>query len=315
MQIKWRAVVKGFLTFLPVLDRLGNRTTGGTASARYCYSVWMRHLYSVSAVRGVFRPHCVAELGPGDSLGIGLSAILSGVDSYYALDRKEHAFLKTNLSVLDELVELFRNRASIPDDAEFPGVFPKLDCYEFPHKLLNEEWLDYCLAPERLASIKRLLSGSSLPNEPITLRYFAPWDENAAIRPESVDWVFSQAVLEHVDEPKNAYQNLWKWLKPNGLMSHTIDYGSHGLAKKWDGHRTVGDFLWNIVRGRRPYLINRLSHSAHIEMMNACRFEILAEFRIADSYLSRRLLAPRFRNLTALDLSTRSAFVVAFKFP
>lgn len=313
MQIKIRAVAKGFLTFFPALNRLANRTTGGTMSARYCYSVWMRHLCAVSSVRGIFRPRCVAELGPGDSLGIGLSAVLSGVDCYFGLDRKEHAFRKTNLTVFDELVELFRCRAPIPNDVEFPGVVPKLDSYAFPSDLLDDAWLLHCLAPERLASIRRVLAAKGGDNELIDLRYFAPWDNNAAILPESVDWVFSQAVLEHVDYPELAYASLNKWLRPNGLMSHTIDYGCHGLSKDWDGHRTAGDLLWNIVRGKRPYLINRFSHSDHMEMIHAGGFILLWESKIMAPTLSRNLLAPRFQHLPIEDLSTRSAFVVAMK--
>jgi len=39
-------IVKGLLTRVPVLDQWRRRraTTGGSNSARYCYSVWLRHL-------------------------------------------------------------------------------------------------------------------------------------------------------------------------------------------------------------------------------------------------------------------------------
>src|SRR5215813_2064256 len=61
-------------------------TGGGAQSARYCYSVWLRHLLHASANRLNVDPVHVAELGPGLSLGIGLAAILSGVERYYAFD-------------------------------------------------------------------------------------------------------------------------------------------------------------------------------------------------------------------------------------
>lgn len=313
MKIKARALLKGLGTFVPFFSGFANRTTGGTLSSRYCYSVWMRHLRLVAAA-GPFRmPHCVAELGPGDSLGIGLSALLSGINCYFALDRKDHASLKNNLAILDELVELFRQKEPIPDDVEFPGVFPKLDSYDFPGDILNDGWLTHCLTPERLVSIRRGLEGSAAPDEVVTLRYFAPWDDSAAILPESVDWIFSQAVLEHVDFPAEAYLSLWKWLRPGGLMSHAIDYGSHGLSGDWDGHRTAGDFIWHLVRGRRPYLINRYLHSAQVEMLSASGFRLLSETRLAAPSLPRAQLARGFRELSDEDLTTRGVFIVAEK--
>ena len=75
MQLKLRSVVKGLATRVPFLARLANSSTGGSVSARYCYSVWMRHFTTATGVVGLIRPRCVAELGPGDSLGIGLAAL------------------------------------------------------------------------------------------------------------------------------------------------------------------------------------------------------------------------------------------------
>src|SRR5215467_3958939 len=108
MQLTLPTVVKGAATWLPYFSGLANTSTGGTTSARYCYSVWMRHLCSVSKTLGVIRPRCVAELGPGDSLGIGLAAMLCGADHYYALDRMPFANAASNIAILDELATLLR---------------------------------------------------------------------------------------------------------------------------------------------------------------------------------------------------------------
>ena len=67
-------------------------------------------------------PGVVAELGPGNSLGIGLSTLLSGADRYHAFDVVPHAQVNHNLAVLDELIALFKARADIPGPAEFPQV-------------------------------------------------------------------------------------------------------------------------------------------------------------------------------------------------
>jgi len=275
----------------------------------------MRHLCTVIRTVGVPRPSCVAELGPGDSLGIGLAAMLCGADRYYALDRKAFASAETNVAIFDQLVGLLHCRAPIPDDAEFPGVFPKLDSYAFPAAMLDQPWLERCLAAPRVESIRRAAAGAARCDDTIELRYFAPWDDSATILPESVDWIFSQAVLEHVDGASDVYANLMKWLRPGGLMSHAIDYTCHGLTRDWNGHWTVGDRMWRIVRGKRSYLINRLPHSAHMQMIRACGFGVVKETQVRGEVLDRATLAPRFRHLSEDDLTTLSAFVVALKPP
>src|ERR1700733_11905341 len=107
MKLKAKAFLAGLSTYLPGYDFL--HPTGGTGSARYCYSVWMRHLILGLAHRQTPRlPAIAAELGPGDSIGIGLAALLSGVERYYALDLVRYTDLRKNLGIFDELVALFR---------------------------------------------------------------------------------------------------------------------------------------------------------------------------------------------------------------
>jgi hypothetical protein len=249
----------------------------------------------------------VAELGPGDSLGIGLSAVISGAERYFALDRKPFADFRTNLRVLDELLELFHRRAPIPDAAEFPGIFPQLQDYSFPHELLDPDWLAKCLAPQRVESIRSALNGTGAASR---LRYVAPWDDAQAIVAGSVDWAFSQAVLEHVDDVTGTYIALQKWLRPGGIMSAMIDYSCHGITHDWCGHWTVSQGLWSLTRGNRPYFINRLPHSEHLRSMSAAGLELLHEMRISASPPPRTRLAREFHALLDADLETRGAFVI-----
>src|SRR5215831_6082304 len=126
LQVRPRAFAAGLASFLPGASRFTNRASGGTESARYCYSVWLRHLVQAHESGLPTDPKCVAELGPGDSLGIGLAAVLCGADRYIALDAKAHANTERNLKVFDGLVRLFHDRAPIPDDSEWPLTQPKL---------------------------------------------------------------------------------------------------------------------------------------------------------------------------------------------
>ena len=135
----------------------------------------------------------------------------------------------------------------------------------------------------------------------------------AVVQTESVDLVFSQAVLEHVDDVDGTYAALFRWLKPGGVMSHAIDFRCHGLTRDWYGHWTLPSWTWRLVRGRRPYLINRLPASAHAEKLERAGFEVLLKLPLVAPAATREELAVDFRALTDDDLHTASVFLIARK--
>ncbi|HMR66178.1 MAG TPA: hypothetical protein PKE64_19375 [Anaerolineae bacterium] len=103
-------------------------------------------------------PNSVAELGPGDSLGVGLAALITGTENYYALDVTRYANTDRNLSVFDELVAMFQAHASIPHDDDLTVVKPYLDSYAFPEHILTPARLQQALRPERLTNIRANLT-------------------------------------------------------------------------------------------------------------------------------------------------------------
>lgn len=159
----FKAILEGSLSLLPGGDRLFTRGTTGTDSARYCYSVWLRHLVKIQCYRGAVPDGVVVELGPGDTLGIGLAALLSGASRYIAVDVVRHADVAHNLAVLAELVDLFGARAPIPGGDEFPEIKPELNHFAFPTGILDPERLEHSLAPARVATIAAALRGEVAP--------------------------------------------------------------------------------------------------------------------------------------------------------
>jgi methyltransferase family protein len=316
-----RRLLFNAFTFMPgamqlplIRRRLVRRATGtgGTNQARYCYATWLRHLVHAGSNRLNTNPRVVAELGPGDSIGIGLAAILTGAEQYYAFDVVAHANIERNLAIFEGLVELFKSRANIPDSVEFPKLEPSLPEYSFPHHLLSSERLDAALDPSRLERIRESIRRQSQPNSMI--HYRAPWNTSSTILPNSVDLIFSQAVLEHVDDLEDVYRALHTWLRPGGYMSHEIDFKCHDSAREWNGHWTYSEAMWTLVRGKDVWLINRVPHSVHIRLMQTCGFQIVEDTPVQKPCkFSRRRLARRFRDLTDDDLITSEAFVQAVK--
>lgn len=308
-----KQLLYGISTYLPGLSRFHSKGTGGTNSARYCYAVWLRH-FVMAIKNGLFPspPQVIGELGPGDSIGIGLAALLSGAEMYYGIDVVEHASSQQNIRILDELVDLFRRKENIPDEQEFVNIKPLLDSHEFPSHILTNERLEHYLSEDRIKKIRNSLENYNTKGSMI--RYVAPWYSASLIEKESVDMICSQAVLEHVDDLHSIYQTMYLWLKPEGCISHQIDFKSHGLADSWDGHWAFSDFIWKLMRGRRAYLLNREPHSTHIRHLKEAGFEIVCDKKIErPSEIRPEQLAAHFKNMSAEDKVTSGAFIQAIK--
>lgn len=308
------AVLKGIATCIPGMYRYyGMKSRGGTISARYCYSVWLRHLVMLHKNGLSTTPDTVAEIGPGDSLGIGLSAVLSGTKRYWAFDVARFAGYDKNIEILNQLIELFKRREKIPDRTEFPEIKPVPDSYKFPSYILTNERLDMALKSDRIEMIKKALMDDS-EGDDLAIRYFVPWHDSGIIKYGSVDMIYSQAVLEHVDDLVVTYEVLYRWLRTGGIMSHDIDFRCHGIAEGWNDHWAYSDLIWRLIRGRRPYFLNRHPHSTHIHAMQKCGFKIICDIKSkSDTQIQNKDLAAKFRNMSYDDLTTSTAFIQAVK--
>lgn len=313
MTVKTSSLIVGLATYLPGVPHLSARKTGGTVSARYCYTVWLRHLCMLHQHSLPTTFETVVELGPGDSLGTGLAAMLSGAERYVALDVVQYADPARNLQMLEDLIALFRNRTPIPDELEFPLVHPPLPSYAFPD-FLTAAHLDAALTSARLGRMHAALTNpGTSPSDARLICYAAPWTVGT-IGNAVVDLVFSQGVLQFVRDLPGTYMGMARWLKPGGVMSHEIPFQSLGITKEWNGHWACSDALWTLATGRRRHANNREPHSTHIALMQRAGCQIVSDERaLRRSRISRAQLAPRFHHLTDEDLITSSALMQAVK--
>ena len=209
-------------------------------------------------------------------------------------------------------MNLFRTKASIPDEREFINLKPQLESYRFPSQILTDERLASNLSKDRINQIRNSIENCN--SEISMIRYAAPWYNVNFIKKESVDMIYSQAVLQSVDDLRGTYQAMCLWLKPKGCISHQIDFKSCGLANYWNGHWTYSDFTWRLMRGRRAYLLNREPHSTHIRLVREAGFEIVYDKKIEMlSKIHPQQLATRFKNMSAEDMVISGAFIQAVK--
>jgi hypothetical protein len=310
--LRIKPLLKGLLTNVPALQKLVHRQgTGGSCDASYCYGVWMKHLVMLWAAGQQIIPEVVAELGPGDSLGLGFAALLSGAERFIALDVEAYANTPaSNLAMFDALVLLFQARAPRPTKG-WPDFDSHLDDRLFPSHILTEERLNTALAPERLARIRNTIAnlgqGSKDPNAEV--RYVVPWDSASVVEAGAVDLICSQSVLEHVNDLPPTYRAFHTWLKPGGCFSQQVDFSSHGLANYWNGHWGFSEFMWKLMKGRRTFLLNRKPYSTHIKLAQENGFDVFTQLRHQRSDgLKREQLAEIATGFTEDDATTDSLF-------
>jgi methyltransferase family protein len=307
-------IIKGALTCIPgVHEKFARKRNSGTASAAYCYEVWLKHLTYLweNGMRVI--PETVAELGPGSSLGIGLAALLSGAKRYYALDVVKHADTERNLSVLDELFYLFQRRAGRPEKG-WPDYDRYLDSNLFPSHILSEKVLESSVTTTRLESFRKAIIDANSGDGPGMIAYMVPWNHSAAAREQSVDLIISHSVLEHVTDLEATYKACSLWLRPKGWMSHQIDFKSHDLTPEWNGYWSYPEGLWKIVVGTRPYLINRQPCSTHVSLMERNGFNVMCRLEHhREDGAARSRLARQWRHLSDDDFTCSGAFIQAVK--
>jgi hypothetical protein len=126
--------------------------------------------------------------------------------------------------------------------------------------------------------------------------------------------IFSQAVLEHVDDLPMTYEMMRRWSSSEGYVSHEIDFRSHQFARHWNGHWTYSDRAWSLIRGRLPFTINRAPLSTHLRLLDETGFEVVNSWvdRLP-SRLKTDNLAPRFRSLAEDDLTAAMVLIQARK--
>ncbi|MDP1933191.1 MAG: class I SAM-dependent methyltransferase [Gammaproteobacteria bacterium] len=300
------------------LPRRAYTMSGQPVDARYGYSVWLRHLVTLHkhGIRGPFRT--VVELGPGNSIATGVSALMSGAERYIGLDVLQHLAMQTNTAVLEQVQQLFTDHAVIPDSNVYPRLRPHLDDYSFPEKVLADQRGMTTPRPTRMQDIRDAVNHLPRADSTMdTLRYITPW-QSTSLASESVDLVFTQAVLQEIPHDRQpnglsgTIQTIAHWLKPGGCMSHQIDLGIYGL-EPWNLHWKWSGLTWQLVRGRRDNFVNREPLSTYEGLLNSFGLTLIAAERVESDGITRNKLAPRYRHLPEQDLRTRSVTLIAVK--
>jgi hypothetical protein len=312
-EARLKPIIVGTLKYSKLITKMMPIAAGATGNARYCYAVWMRHLTYLARYNEGIIPAKVTEIGPGDSFGVGLAALLSGSESYFALEAIEYWNSERNLRILDELIELFSKREVIPGNEEFPLLQPVMENYAFPSDIITDTILQRSMDKHRIQRIREELKNPDNENN-VMVRSKVPWHDKGIIEAQSQDFIFSHVVIQHIEDIENTFSNMNYWLKSSGYMSHLIDYKSLGFTNRWNGHWTFSDREWRRMVGGRKFSQNRLPHSAYIQLFEKYNFKIMfLKINNRKNSLTKNRLAPKYRSLSDDDLNTSESYIVAQK--
>ena len=190
MEIRPRPLAVGLLSFIPgvfaLWDRL--RPMGECRPPEYGRNVWRARLEDARNAGEDISPQTVMELGPGRSLSAPIAALLDGTGRAIGMDAVAYASASENLRVFDALVK----EAGVDE--------------------------------RRAAELRRAVAAAGDPDRETVLQYRAPWSDESTVPSETVDFIFSVSVLEHVTDSNAVYRSCFRWLRPGGVMAHKIDH-------------------------------------------------------------------------------------------
>lgn len=254
-KLNFRSLLGRLLSYITGLHECwdSQRLTGNTASSSCSKKICEFHCDNY---RRYTKQHLqfVAELRPVETPGTFISALCDGVERAIGLD-----------------------------------IFPYVESSQLNQETLDDLWTKPRLNhkfEELVKVIKQL--GSPLPNTP--LEYVARWISESVLLERCIDFVLSHSVLDHVDHPADAYKAYFRWLKPSGIMSHKINHSSHGITSSWTGHYAISKYIWRLIRGLHPYLLNRLTPSEYRALLKSTRLKIFSEKSVNETGANRNTI-------------------------
>lgn len=217
---------------------------------------------------GCRRGAAVLELGVGDSIASGLVARAAGAGKVYLIDVAR--FAKEDARFYKKLARDLANRGlDVPDISKATTINEVL-------KLCNAEY-----QTDGLASL------CSLPDQ-------------------SVDMVWSQAVLEHIRKAQfeATMAELRRIMRPGARASHVVDFKDH-LTGALNNLR-FSEALWeSSLFANSGFYTNRIQAPAMLAVFERCGFgqlDVRKEWRWNKLPTRRSAFDPMFRKIPEADL-------------
>ena len=234
-----KIIVKIILSRIPIKyqtwKKLGFFVHGRMNNADYAFGVFNRHYSKVK--KYLSENYTLCELGAGDSIATSLIAPCFGASKTYLVDNGD--FVSKEIIEYKELNDLLRKKG--------------LNSFNF----------------------NTSLNFSELLHKNNSHYYTNGLNDLQNLKENSVDFIFSQATLEHiaVDEFRVTQEEIYRILKPNGIVSHTIDLRDH-LNGGLNNLRFSKQIWESNLMSKSGFYTNRIRYSDMINIFEETGFKV-----------------------------------------
>jgi SAM-dependent methyltransferase len=188
----------------------------------------------------------ILEIGPGNFLINGLIYLSHGARKVYLIDKYKHLFWDQHDIAFHKLIIDKITRSNMPYSREaLKAVVFEENAVKFDREKIIFKQED----------VKHL-----------------------SLESDSIDIIFSNAVLEHVPRLKEAVDEMSRVLKPGGIGVHEIDLRDHFSSDNPLKLLSYPDWLWIMMTSNRPGFTNRLRFTDYIDLFNKAYFTIEKQY-------------------------------------
>lgn len=226
----------------------------------------------------------VLEIGPGNSLAIGLLFLVCGARKVYLVDRFKH---------------LFWDKCDI---AFHKKLLAKIEEKNFPFASIASKAITFT-------------HNGSIDLDSNKLEYRFGDAANLPLDDCCIDIVFSNAVFEHVHNAGKAINEMGRVTKKGGIGTHEIDLRDHFFQNTPLRLLQYSDLLWNLMTWNRPGYTNRLRLPDYLEIFRGSGFLVkrLETTREYEGGISSLKIARKFRDYSYEDLRILAFWVLLQK--
>ena len=219
--------------------KLGLFRHGDMQNPEHALRTFKSHFERAASIQNIPKEFVSLELGPGDSLLSGVIAKAFGASRTYLVDTGRFAV---------QSVEPYQRLATILRK-EYKMTMPSLENCSTLEDVMNV--CDMIYLTEGVASL-------------------------ACIPEKSVDFIWSQVVLEHVPRMQfhDLLQQLSRIAKGTSVSSHSVDLRDH-LGGGLNNLRFSADFWESRFMSESGFYTNRFRYSEIMKMFGEAGFEVL----------------------------------------
>ena len=134
--------------------------------------------------------------------------------------------------------------------------------------------------------------------------------ETIPLSDNCVDIIYSNAVLEHVHDPKRLLEECQRILRVSGIMMHQIDYRDHIFSQKSLFFLKIPNIFFNFFFKNTGMWVNRIRHSQWINIFNS-----LSDLRLTKiEKQSCEKVTGKNKEMTKEDQQTTGALFLSEKY-